>query len=57
MSRLIETHYYQHSSEFRSVSDSTDRNAYYDEVGDGLSCQPEHWKTTNFVGNIIVIKD
>ena len=32
-------------------------NADYERVGAGFPCQPEYWKTTNFVGKVVLIKE
>ena len=43
--------------EFKPTFGSADLNPDYEEVEDGFSCRPEHWKTSKFVGNIVFIKE
>ena len=43
---------YIQSSEFSPTFGNGNLNADYEEVLDGFSCRPEHWRTTHFVGNI-----
>ena len=56
--RLIDViNMYRQSSEFKSAFGSADLNADLRGIEDGFPCRSEQWKTTNFVGNITLMKE
>ena len=44
-------------SQFRVPFRCNELNADHEEVENDFPCRPEYWKTTNFMGNIILIID